>query len=113
MSKVNNIPSNHMNSILDYQKQLKSVMEPKFKSEINEAESIEGEFKSYLSTAIDNMDKQVTNSSNNIEKLITGDLDNMHTAMIDMNKSQLVLQTAVQVRNKCVESYNDIKNMQF
>ena len=103
---MNNIPSNHMNSILDYQKQLKSVMEPKFKSEINEAESIEGEFKSYL-------DKQVTNSSNNIEKLITGDLDNMHTAMIDMNKSQLVLQTAVQVRNKCVESYNDIKNMQF
>ena len=59
------------------------------------------------------MDSQVTTSSNNIEKLITGDLDNMHTAMIDMSKSQLVLQTAVQVRNKCVESYNEIKNMQF
>jgi flagellar hook-basal body complex protein FliE len=33
--------------------------------------------------------------------------------MIDMSSSQLVLQSAVQVRNKCIEAYNDIKNMQF
>ena len=33
--------------------------------------------------------------------------------MINMTEAQLSLETAVQVRNKVIEAYNDIKNMQF
>ena len=112
---MENTISSNFNAISDYQNQLKDVMgvTPKGKTGTEEESLNQTEFSSYLSKALDNMDSQVTTSSNNIEKLITGDLDNMHTAMIDMSKSQLVLQTAVQVRNKCVESYNEIKNMQF
>lgn len=103
----------NLKSITDYQKQLKNVMDSKLNDGDSEEIMKEEEFSTYLSQAIGKVDQEISNSSNNISKLITGDLDNMHTAMIDMNKSQLVLQTAVQVRNKCVEAYNDIKNMQF
>jgi flagellar hook-basal body complex protein FliE len=70
-------------------------------------------FSNILSQTIDKVDTEISKSSENIPKLLSGELDNMHTAMIDMSSSQLVLQSAVQVRNKCIEAYNDIKNMQF
>ncbi|MEG0286072.1 MULTISPECIES: flagellar hook-basal body complex protein FliE [Vagococcus] len=110
---MDNIISQHGNAIKDYQTQLKEAFGATSQNKLTEETTQESEFSNYLSEAINKVDKEVANSSNNIEKLITGELDNMHTAMIDMNKSQLVLQTAVQVRNKCVESYNEIKNMQF
>lgn len=110
---MNNAISKNLSSIKEYQEQLNQVMGSNFNSNDSENVEKESEFSTYLTEAITTIDNQVSNSSSNIEKLITGDLDNMHTAMIDMNKSQLVLQTAVQVRNKCVESYNEIKNMQF
>ena len=45
--------------------------------------------------------------------LITGDESDLGNVMIRMTEAQLALQTAVQVRNKCLEAYNDVKNMQF
>ncbi len=108
-----NVIKSNFSEISEYQNQLKNVMLPNEKVEKNSDSMVPNEFENYLSKAIDSVDDQVATSSNNIPKVISGDLDNIHTAMIDMNKSQLVLQTAVQVRNKCVEAYNDVKNMQF
>lgn len=108
-----NVIKSNFSEISEYQNQLKNVMLPNEKVEKNSDSMEPNEFENYLSKAIDSVDDQVATSSNNIPKVISGDLDNIHTAMIDMNKSQLVLQTAVQVRNKCVEAYNDVKNMQF
>lgn len=101
-----------MNSILDYQNKLK--VDTMFN---NQSQSIGEEqtsnFSDMFSSALNNMEQQVTTSNDDISKVITGDMDNLHTAMIDMSTSQLVLQSAVQVRNKCIEAYNDVKNMQF
>ncbi len=110
---MDKIINQNVDAISNYQNQLKKVMSPQGSDDsVSVIEEVEP-FSTHLTEAIDRVDRQLTESGKNIEKLITGDLDNLHTAMIDMNKSQLVLQTAVQVRNKCVESYNEIKNMQF
>ena len=110
---MDKIINQNVDAISNYQNQLKKVMLPQGSDDsVSVIEEVEP-FSTHLTEAIDRVDHQLTESGKNIEKLITGDLDNLHTAMIDMNKSQLVLQTAVQVRNKCVESYNEIKNMQF
>ncbi len=45
--------------------------------------------------------------------MISGKQDDLGQVMINMTESQLTLQTAVQVRNKALEAYNDLKNMQF
>ncbi|MGX7023565.1 flagellar hook-basal body complex protein FliE [Vagococcus hydrophili] len=111
-----NMITNNFNEISNYREELKNRMDSGNvfqKQPQNNQENNEQEFSSVLGQAIDKVDTELASSSNNIPKLISGDLDNIHTAMIDMNKSQLVLQTAVQVRNKCVEAYNEVKNMQF
>lgn len=104
--------SNHLNSIQTYQNELQEIMNTNSISE-NLTEETGKDFSNILSQTIDKVDTSISKSSENIPKLLSGELDNMHTAMIDMSSSQLVLQSTVQVRNKCIEAYNDIKNMQF
>jgi flagellar hook-basal body complex protein FliE len=104
--------SNHLNSIQTYQNELKEIMNSNSISEKSN-EKNNPNFSNILSQTIDKVDTEISKSSENIPKLLSGELDNMHTAMIDMSSSQLVLQSAVQVRNKCIEAYNDIKNMQY
>ncbi|MDT2815879.1 flagellar hook-basal body complex protein FliE [Vagococcus carniphilus] len=108
-----NVSTENINLIKDYQKQLKAELITSKDTENSENSDNSKEFSSLLTEAIDNVDTVVSKSNENVPKLITGDLDNIHSAMIDMSTSQIVLQSAVQVRNKCIEAYNDIKNMQF
>lgn len=108
-----NVSTENINLIKDYQKQLKAELITSKDTENSENSGKTKEFSSLLTEAIDNVDTVVSKSNENVPKLITGDLDNIHSAMIDMSTSQIVLQSAVQVRNKCIEAYNDIKNMQF
>ncbi|MDT2847641.1 flagellar hook-basal body complex protein FliE [Vagococcus carniphilus] len=108
-----NVSTENINLIKDYQKQLKAELITPKDTENSENSDNSKEFSSLLTEAIDSVDTVVSKSNENVPKLITGDLDNIHSAMIDMSTSQIVLQSAVQVRNKCIEAYNDIKNMQF
>lgn len=47
------------------------------------------------------------------QSLIMGDSENLHEVMIKATEAQLALDLAVQVRNKSLEAFNEIKNMQF
>ena len=47
------------------------------------------------------------------QSLIMGDGENLHDIMIKATEAQLALDLAVQVRNKSLEAFNEIKNMQF
>ncbi len=45
-------------------------------------------------------------------KLATGDVEDVHKAMIAMNKAKLAFDLTLQVRNKVVEAYQEIMRMQ-
>lgn len=45
--------------------------------------------------------------------LMTGTLDNLHTATMAAEKADIMLNLTVQVRNKVVESYQEIMRMQM
>jgi flagellar hook-basal body complex protein FliE len=45
-------------------------------------------------------------------ELLTGETDDLHTPMIEAKKAELALNLAIQVRNKVVEAYNNVMNMQ-
>lgn len=47
------------------------------------------------------------------QSLVIGDNENLHDVMIKATEAQLALDLAVQVRNKSLEAFNEIKNMQF
>lgn len=45
-------------------------------------------------------------------QLLTGENTDIHTAMIAVQKAELTLNLAIQVRNKVVEAYNEVMRMQ-
>ncbi len=45
-------------------------------------------------------------------KLATGDVEDVHKAMIAMNKARLAFDFTLQVRNKVIEAYQEIMRMQ-
>ena len=56
-------------------------------------------------------DAQAANSESNAA-ILSGTQDSLHTAMIDAQKAELSLQLTVQIRNKILDSYNEIMRMQ-
>jgi len=57
---------------------------------------------------------QLQHEADNLALLLaTGDLDDLHQLSIATEKAEIALQTAVQIRNKVVEAYQEIARMQF
>ncbi|RJX27869.1 MAG: flagellar hook-basal body complex protein FliE [Dethiobacter sp.] len=47
------------------------------------------------------------------EKMVLGELDDVHQVMLMTEKAKLALQLTVQIRNKLVEAYQEVSRMQF
>jgi flagellar hook-basal body complex protein FliE len=52
-------------------------------------------------------------SQSDMQRLAVGDVQNLHQVMIRMEESRLSFQLMVQVRNRLLESYQDIMKMQI
>ena len=46
-------------------------------------------------------------------QLVTGEADNIHSVLLAAEEARLALEMTVQVRNKLVESYQEINRMQI
>ena len=44
---------------------------------------------------------------------MVGEVDDLHSVMIATEEARISLELAVQVRNKCIEAYKEINNMQL
>ena len=44
--------------------------------------------------------------------LLTGGTDDLHTPVIEAQKAELALNLAIQIRNKVIDAYNQVMNMQ-
>ena len=69
-------------------------------------------FKSMLSDAINKVNDAQQLSTKATEKLARGENIDLHDVMITAQKSSIMLQTTVEVRNKAVEAYQEIMRMQ-
>ncbi|WP_314209120.1 flagellar hook-basal body complex protein FliE [Vagococcus salmoninarum] len=107
------ITNNYAQTLTNYQMELKGLNQLDVSLKNSESSDDSVDFGTVYKGALDKLDASVAKTNQNTPALITGELDNLHTMMIDMTEAQLTLQSAIQVRNKCVESYNEIKNMQF
>ncbi|WP_027108793.1 flagellar hook-basal body complex protein FliE [Lacticigenium naphthae] len=78
------------------------------------ADKLKGQdFTGMLTNAMENLEAKQADSNAAIESMIVGETDDLHTVMIKSTEAQLSLELAVQMRNKVIEAYNDVKNMQF
>jgi flagellar hook-basal body complex protein FliE len=70
------------------------------------------DFAQVLSKAIVDVDQAQHFSNEQVEKVLSGEVEDVHTAMIAMKKAEMSFQMMMQVRNKLVEAYQEIMRMQ-
>jgi flagellar hook-basal body complex protein FliE len=77
------------------------------------AEMSPASFKDLLKKAVTDLNVSQTGANEAIQNLATGGADNLHDVIIAMEKANLSLQYAIQVRNKVLEAYQSVIQMQI
>jgi flagellar hook-basal body complex protein FliE len=71
-----------------------------------------GGFAGMLSSAVSGLNDQLTSSEKLSEQAATGGLTDPTEALVAVEKADLAFNTAVQVRNKLVEGWQELSRMQ-
>lgn len=76
------------------------------------AGSAKPQFSSFLESAVAEVSDKMKAADAEKTKLFTGETNNLHQAMISMQEAGVAFSLMVEVRNKLVESYQEIMRMQ-
>ena len=71
-----------------------------------------GSFGSLVTDGLNHLNAQLQTSQVDLQHLATGNVDNLHQIMIRMEETRLSFQLMLQVRNRLLESYQDVMRMQ-
>lgn len=69
-------------------------------------------FSEVLQEAVEEVNHLAKASDQEVGKILSGDINDVHSAMVAMQKADLSFQMAMQVRNKLVEAYQEVMRMQ-
>lgn len=69
------------------------------------------EFSSFLSDAMNKVNQAQVESSNLADKFAAGEITDLHQVTVAGQKASVMLQMTMQVRNKMIESYQEIMRM--
>ena len=70
-------------------------------------------FSDILGEALNKVNDLQIESQAATDSFLSGETDNIHNVMITASKANLALQMTIQVRNKVMDAYNEIMNMQI
>lgn len=70
-------------------------------------------FAAYLSNALGQLNNTQLNAEEMTKQYITGQVEDIHQVMIAGQKATVMLELTMQVRNKVIESYQEIMRMQL
>lgn len=73
----------------------------------------QSDFMSTLSDAISQVGQLQTEADGKVAQLLNGNGQDVHSAMIAVEKANLAFSMMVQVRNKIVQAYQQVSGMQF
>ena len=71
------------------------------------------DFSQFLSEALQQVDTLQKNADAASVGLATGQIQDLHTAMVALEKASLSLSMTVEVRNKVLDAYHEITRMQI
>ncbi len=93
--------------------QPQSILESRPANGVLKSVKPETSFADLLTRAVGSVDQAMKVSDQNIENFIAGKTDNVHDVMIGMQKAQISFQMMVEIRNKAIETYQEISRMQI
>jgi len=71
------------------------------------------DFGKVLQNSISQIQEMNTNAEVSLEKLASGEVQDIHQVMIAVEKANITFETMMQVRNKLLDAYKEIMNMRF
>ncbi|MBN2654435.1 MAG: flagellar hook-basal body complex protein FliE [Nitrospirae bacterium] len=74
--------------------------------------SAQGTFADAIKQALNDATKIQEDAEKSVEGFAKGEINDIHTVVLAMQKADLSLQTMLQVRNKLMTAYEDIMKMQ-
>jgi flagellar hook-basal body complex protein FliE len=77
------------------------------------ATSGQSDFMSTLNNAMDQVGQLQSEADGKVAQLLSGNGQDVHSAMIAVEKASLAFAMMVQVRNKIVQAYQQVSSMQF
>lgn len=89
---------------------LEGIAKPEATPSIGGAEK--GGFSNFLQKAVSEIDGKMQTAKAEQAKVLTGESTNLHQAMIAMQEASVAFTLMVEVRNKLVESYQEVMRMQ-
>ncbi|MDX1547709.1 MAG: flagellar hook-basal body complex protein FliE [Rhodothermales bacterium] len=69
-------------------------------------------FGAALTDAIDRVDGAQKSADAQVEAFVSGEQENLHEVVIAMNEAELYLQFMTEVRNRMLETYQELMRMQ-
>jgi len=76
------------------------------------AEKASEGFSEFLSRSINEVNEMLGAADKSARDLATGKAENLHDAMITMEKAETAFKLLVQVRNKVIDAYQEVMRMQ-
>ena len=73
--------------------------------------SASGEFRGLLEGAINSVEQKSNLASQSVERFLSGEGEELHTAMMATQRAGLAFELGLQVRNKVVQAYQQIMQM--
>jgi flagellar hook-basal body complex protein FliE len=70
-------------------------------------------FKDIINNEIEKLNNSQIKADKLTEDLISGQVDDLHSVLIATEEARISLELAVQVRNKVIEAYKELNNMQL
>lgn len=70
-------------------------------------------FKDIINQEIEKLNNKQLEADGLTQDFISGEEEDLHRVLISIEEARISLELAVQVRNKCVEAYKEINNMQL
>ncbi len=82
------------------------------KNTLNKTASDNTSFGNILSDAINITNQNEQEDVAQTVGMLSGDVNDLHTAMLAMEKADISLQFTMQIRNKILDAYNEVMRMQ-
>ncbi len=96
-----------------YPEAMRQIQQVTEATPIHKEQEVNGKFTALLNDSIASLDSKQMEASDAVRSLVDGTADDLHTVMIKTTEAQISLEIAVQVRNRALEAFNEIKSMQF
>lgn len=70
------------------------------------------DFATWLAQQVDDVNTKISQADTQVRQLAVGENTNIHQVMISLEKARMSLELVVQVRNKVLEAYQNMMQMQ-